>query len=745
MTFLGFAFLAALPLVGLPVVLHFFDRRRRVTIEWGAMEFLRAASIRRSRRRNLQQWLLLLARMVALAALILALAQPLAPGRWWGSGAVTETIVVLDNSASMIRSVGGRTLYESALLRIEEELKERDRQDFVRVLFTSPGPEWLDPIARRIGKNKGRVLERLGERAPMPGGGDLLSCMYAASQAEPPASVVQRRILIISDRQSTDWQLADQRSWLRLRETLQTAPVETTVELVSATDSLADMDNIAVTEIQARATRIGLDQTYQVTATVQSYSEDATENLQVTWSVDGEPLGTDSIELLEPGESQDLEWTGTLNEVGTRVITCSIQTDDSLAIDNDNSLIVEVVQGLPILVVENSPSYAEVQSDSWFIEAALGRAAAESEWTSVFQPTLIQAKELPDAPLGEFRAIVLPALTQLSPESIERLAEFVRLGGGLWVAVGPRTDISAFNQFWYRETDGLVPLELDRVVTTVAIDAEHPTGINPLLDDHPATRGLADVQRLDLGNVELTKRHRFSTNEHTTYSTLLEMVNGEPLAVETTYGRGRVILLGVPLRLQFSRLVLSRSFVVMVQQWLGWLTEPAGVQLNLESGDSLVLTLGDDNPLGTDGVLTDPVGKETPIEANEAHLGPAYTLRPRIPGTYTIRQNGSDKTFTFHVARPSAESDLRTLDKDDSRFLADNGAISSMAAQASAPVLGALYRRPLWPLLLGTLLCVIVLELAMSVAMSLQRSRSPVVLRGYRPSSTDVVRTERVA
>ena len=79
MSFLSIFFLIALPLALSPVVLHLFDRRRNVTIEWGAMQFLVEASTQRTSSRRLKQWLLLALRMLAVAALILALARPLLP------------------------------------------------------------------------------------------------------------------------------------------------------------------------------------------------------------------------------------------------------------------------------------------------------------------------------------------------------------------------------------------------------------------------------------------------------------------------------------------------------------------------------------------------------------------------------------------------------------------------------------------------------------------------------------------
>ena len=79
MSFLSLTFLAALPLAVAPILLHFFDRRRNVVIEWGAMQFLQAAATRRTSARRLQQWLLLLLRVLAVAALVTALARPLLP------------------------------------------------------------------------------------------------------------------------------------------------------------------------------------------------------------------------------------------------------------------------------------------------------------------------------------------------------------------------------------------------------------------------------------------------------------------------------------------------------------------------------------------------------------------------------------------------------------------------------------------------------------------------------------------
>ena len=69
MSLLSPAFLWALPLVAVPVLIHLFARRQRGVIRWGAMEFLLTSAIPRRRFLRLRDLLLMLLR----AAIVLAI------------------------------------------------------------------------------------------------------------------------------------------------------------------------------------------------------------------------------------------------------------------------------------------------------------------------------------------------------------------------------------------------------------------------------------------------------------------------------------------------------------------------------------------------------------------------------------------------------------------------------------------------------------------------------------------------
>ncbi len=102
MTFLQPMLLVGLPLVTLPIIIHLINLRRHRTVQWGAMMFLLAATRQKRGRTRLRHFLIMLARMLAIAGLIIAISRPMAGG-WFGlfGGKPDTVIIVLDRSASM--------------------------------------------------------------------------------------------------------------------------------------------------------------------------------------------------------------------------------------------------------------------------------------------------------------------------------------------------------------------------------------------------------------------------------------------------------------------------------------------------------------------------------------------------------------------------------------------------------------------------------------------------------------------
>jgi len=759
-SFLSIAFLAALPLAAAPILLHLFDRRRNVTIKWGAMEFLLEASTRKTSARKLKQWLLLLLRVLAVATLVLALARPMLPGNWLGTNERRELILVLDNSMSTQRSTDAAAvidaagssvngsdrpgenklrntaavgspayerLFDQIIERAKAELADLKPGDTVRILAASPYPVWATAGSFRVGASgQELVYSQLESVRPTSGGSDLLAALFTAVQADAEPVSQKRRVVLITDGQAADWTTEDDKGWRRFQDVLQTAQLPTELDIVEVTSDVAAVANVAVNHVESSRTVVGVDQAFTATAQIKNHSRVAADDCSVRWLVNGNEEHRELVSEIGGGESSDAVWHHSFANPGVYAISCSIDANDRLAADNMATVVVEVVNEVPVLVVESAAGRAEMQQDAYFVMAAMGYVDGEPlESRGVHHPETVTPVGLERTDLSSYRAIVIPNLKSLSKEAIEKLNQYVFDGGGLWLALGPRTDIEVFNQYLFADGEGLAPLALDGIVAEADTD-KRKTTINPSLRDHPATKELTDAERLDTSDVKISRRVRFvPPPQDQDVSILLSLTNGEPLAVEKYFGSGRVIVQSVPLRMdQWSDIAKSQAFVVMVQDWLSYLTAPQATRHNLSPGDPIAVQLSDAE--NTDGVLRTPHGDEIELTADAAGDGVIFrSSRTILSGDYSLELSLSGERLPFHVQRSPRESDLAMLTAEDHKLLADTAGLEQDLL--SNGMGGSSHSDPVWPLLLMLLIAFMSAELLLAGLISRERFGSEAI------------------
>lgn len=742
MSFLSIAFLLALPLAAVPLVLHLFDRRRNTVIQWGAMQFLMEASARKTSARRLKQWLLLLLRCLALAALVFALARPLIPSGYLGGSEKGETIFVFDNSLSMSRTDSTESMVERAVKRAREILAELPPHEDVRVLTTAPYPVW-----NTLGRVRGDVANHHGIESqfetvrPTLGRSDLLAALFTAVQAEHESDQSLRRIVVLTDGQAADWRLEDQHGWARLHQALNEAPIRTEIQLLRIDPPAEGLSkgNVAVDEVSIDRMMVGVDQAVTALATLHNYGPARITESRVVWRVDGRDFEEQIVEVIEGQQTAQARWRHAFEGPGTYHISCHIEHDDGLPADNQASFVVEVVDRIPIMIVENAFEYAEMQQDSYFIQAALGWIDGEPLGDqSIYVPTLIPGEQLANADLSLQRAVVIPNLTRLDHDAIEKLTEFVSEGGGLWVGLGPRTEVDTFNQQWFADASGLAPLRLDRVIDSQSPDASDqeengPGGIEPLRIDpfrsrHPATRHVADDSQLDLSDAVVTRRFQFVLGETPeSVSALLRLSNGDPLVVENFVGKGRVLIQAVPLRLQWSDLARTQSFVVMVRDWVDYLAQPKATQYNLEPGQPIAFRIneadsGADSARATapTALLRTPQRDAIELAAQQVDNGYLFqSSRTRSPGDYQLEVGLAERPVPFHVRRSAEESDLDPLGADAWQRLA--AATTPSPTRDKTRTTASAHSDPVWPYLLLALIALITGELVLSGVLARER------------------------
>lgn len=195
MSFLAPAWLLLGALAAVPLLLHLMRRRIGMRIEFPAVRYLLRAEKEHSRRLRLNNLLLMLLRVLAVLALALAAARPVA--RVGGSGhGPTALAIVLDNSLSTTVVVDGRTVFETLRDAARAALAEATDADRV----------WLVTADGRVAGGTRASLETLlGRMEALGGRGDLQAAVARGASLVAAAGLPNRRIAIVTDGQASSW------------------------------------------------------------------------------------------------------------------------------------------------------------------------------------------------------------------------------------------------------------------------------------------------------------------------------------------------------------------------------------------------------------------------------------------------------------------------------------------------------------------------------------------------------------
>ena len=246
MTFLQPWLLLALPLVALPVIIHLINQQRFQSVEWAAMMFLLSAKALSRGYSRLRQWLIMLLRMLAVAAAILAISRPLSQG-WLavvGGDRASAAIVLLDRSPSMSQAfaAGGESKLTTARRQVAAALETLGASRVVLIDSVSCTPQELASP---------RAIREVPEAAPAAAAADLPLMLQAACDQIGASKSAASTIWICSDQRANDWKVSDG-AWSAIREAVAKVPQSVRLTLLGYTEPAAD--NLAV-----RVTRAALE------------------------------------------------------------------------------------------------------------------------------------------------------------------------------------------------------------------------------------------------------------------------------------------------------------------------------------------------------------------------------------------------------------------------------------------------------------------------------------------------------
>jgi len=582
--------LPTLAVVAIPVLIHLINMMRHRRIEWAAMEFLLLSQKKHRTWVIFKQLLLLLMRMLAVAAVVFLVAQPRLQSQFGNllGGVHTHHIVLIDDSYSMSDRWADTDAFSEAKRVIEQiglnAVRENHPQSFSLIRFSNaampPGVGKPDMLKHAVGQNFDEELEKqLGKLNVSQTAAGPLPALQSIAKLFGDTADEQRIVYLISDFRVRQWNDPQE---IR-KELAQLADMGIDLRLINCVDRVRPNLSIGSLERVEGIHAAGVP--WFMDVTVWNHGSDSVSDVAVTLSEDGHGRPSVVVPEITPNHTATERFLVHFPAAGPHDVTAQL-SGDAVEADNHRYATIALPAAVPVLLVDGDANARDARYFSYAL------APGESVRTGV-QPQIEMPRFLSLKPLEEFQAINLMNVGRLDASAVTALEKYVEAGGGVAFFLGDRAELNFYNDVLYNDGKGLFPVPLEREAELL-VDRLEPAP-DMQVENHFIFRVFAAEQNTFLQTV--TVERYFSVPNgwrppaDSTTRVIARLRNGAPLMIEHQYGKGRVVAFLSSAGPSWNNWARNPSFVVAVQDLQAHLSSRGAEAFSHTVGAPLVLKL----------------------------------------------------------------------------------------------------------------------------------------------------------
>lgn len=674
MTFLYPSMLWAMAAVALPWLIHLFNLRRRQKVYFSRLAFLQEIDTRTKNMRRLQEILLLLSRMLFVACLVVAFAQPVLLREGAAVAAEqnnTTYSLYIDNSYSMQQPApNGIALLGQAKQYADEWARALPAEARFQLLSGA----FESNEARLMGKSEvSSALALLDYSLYRRRLSDVLSRQERLVARHNTAA--RANLMLFSDFQEN------------IANTLLEYPFKSDYQYhFIQLKAQEQLPNVSIDSVWLASPFVRTDASNKLFFRLKNHGKQPVRELAVQLFLQNEAVAGSSVQI-EPQSSQTFSMEFNAAAKGWQQAHLHIE-DHPISFDNDYYFSYNASRHIRLLFLH------EDKQTNTYVESAY-RTEPTIEW----QARRIGQLELSDVEAADLIVLEIGANT-LEGEPLAWLQAFVRNGGSLCLL--PTSDAKkppAYINTWGVEAESFVGAPTDSSLVIQVQSLQHPFfegvfekyNFNVLM---PYARPLWVLRRGE---------------------DILSLRNGLPFLMRYRQGAGKVYVFASPLSPSYTNVVKHGIFVPTLLRMAQFAPAQAAIMAFRSNVRNLLLPLQAYNKQEYPFVLR---RNEQEWLVGAQKLGSRYRLElpteAMQPGFYTLL-SGTDTIAVLAFNTPAEESELTCLPSMQLQALADSlpnvhyysGTDNRAAIQAYRSTFLAL---PLWKYFVGAALLFLLLE-----------------------------------
>lgn len=411
MQFLFPAFLSAIAVISVPIIIHLFYFRRFKRVYFTNVRFLKEVKEETSNRQKLRNLLVLLMRCLAIAAMVLAFAQPFIPLSSDVKKGERAVSVFVDNSFSMNALSQDAPLLELAKQRARDIVSAYGVTDRFQILTN----DFEGRDQRLVSKED--ALSRIEEIRTSPASRDLSKVLIRQQQCLNTGKQENKTAFVVSDFQTN------------------------VADVTSFRDSLIDVKLVPMRAVQERNVSVDsawfenpvqiLNQPANLFVKLSNRSDEEATDIRLSLRHDGQtkPVGAVSI----PARGTRLDTVSfTILHSGWHEAKLSL-TDYPVQFDDDYFLTFYVAERINVLAVNGSGQ------NKFLDNAFLG--------AKYFRLDNADARSLDYSKFADYQLIVLNELPSVSSGLANELKTFCQNGGNVLAFPSQSAELSSYDAF----------------------------------------------------------------------------------------------------------------------------------------------------------------------------------------------------------------------------------------------------------------------------------------------------------
>ncbi len=600
MTFLNPAALWGLLALLVPIIVHFFNLQRPRQVLFSNVAFVKEVKRTVVKRLNFQRWLLLLLRLLAIAAIVLMFANPvkLTSNQTMLQGSRSVAFVI-DNSLSMESSNERGEYFRQAISLTRNLINAYTQED--EFLITSASD--LSPQAGFVGKDD--VLDHLEKLRIEQNTRSLANMLAITPGLFQRSGGAIRELYILSDFQQSTV----------LKDSMESSISDSSLRVHLIPIASRQPANVYVTDHEISSRVMASDRPVGLNFTLVNDGDAPVQNLNVRAVLEGKVVAI-SNHNLEGNERKNI--TLTFNPGTTGWLNGHIELDDQpVDFDNKRFFSFYVPGKERLLLVESAP--------------APNLSVLFEEVFDQFDVTILNDRRLANVSFSDYQGIIWAGANSFSSGLTNQLSQFIGNGGNLMLFPGSEINVASWNEF-------LNTLNIGQLDDEIRVEE----GIEARTFDlqHPVFDGVFSSSKANAkpDPIRVFQYYPINLSGAVAQSKIIQLENSLPFMVESRFEEGTTILFPVFPGNKWSDFQVKAVFAPLMFRSAQLMSQSGRISLDQEIGQytPLVVKASSQESISlrnADGEIFTP---ERYDRAGETHL--VFERMKLDAGNYSIIQ-----------------------------------------------------------------------------------------------------------